>query len=105
MGHRARWQLRPLCTLDKPRSVRRPLFGGAQPAGVKGRIGGQRVVTATAHKLARLVYRMPKFGSEYVKQSAAEYESKLRAKLERQLRARALGMGFELAPRGATAGE
>jgi transposase len=32
---------------------------------IKGRIGGQRAVTATAHKLARLVYRMLKFGTEY----------------------------------------
>jgi hypothetical protein len=39
-----------------------------------------------------------------VKQSAAEYEARLRAKLERQLRARAMRMGFELVPRGAAAG-
>ena len=72
---------------------------------VKGRIGGQGAVTATAHKLARLVYRMLRYGSEYVKQSSAEYEARLRAKLERQLRARAMQMGFELVPRGAAAGE
>jgi transposase len=68
---------------------------------IKGRIGGQGAVTATAHKLARLVYRMLKHGAEYVKQSMAEYEAKLRAKLERQLRAKAMRMGFELVPRGA----
>jgi transposase len=70
---------------------------------VKGRIGGQGAVTATAHKLARLVYRMLKHGTESVKQSMAEYEARLRAKLERQLRARAAKMGFELVPRSATA--
>jgi transposase len=70
---------------------------------IKGRIGGQGAVTATAHKLAVLVYRMLKFGSEYVKRSVAEYEAKLRAKLERQLKAKATKMGFDLVPRG-TAG-
>jgi transposase len=71
---------------------------------IKGRIGGQGAVTATAHKLARLVYRMLKYGTEYVKQSMAEYEARLRAKLERQLRAKAMKMGFELVPRCAPAG-
>jgi len=71
---------------------------------VKGRIGGQGAVTATAHKLAVLVYRMLKFGSEYVKRSVAEYEAKLRAQLERQLKAKATKMGFDLVPRGTAAG-
>lgn len=70
---------------------------------IKGRIGGTGAVTATAHKLAVLVYRMLKFGSEYVKQSATEYEAKLRTRLERQLRAKAVKMGFELVPRGTVA--
>jgi transposase len=69
---------------------------------IKGRIGGQGAVTATAHKLARLVYRMLKYGTEYVKQSMAEYEAKLQAKLEKQLRAKAARLGFELVPRCAT---
>ena len=36
---------------------------------IKSRIGGQGAVTATAHKLACLVYRMLKYGTEYVKRS------------------------------------
>jgi transposase len=66
---------------------------------IKGRIGGQGAVTATAHKLARLVYRMLKFGTEYVKQSMADYEAKLRDKLARQLKAKAARLGFELVPK------
>ncbi len=66
---------------------------------IKGRIGGVGAVTATAHKLSRLVYRMLKYGSEYVKQSMQEYESKLKEKLERQLKAKAAKLGFELVPR------
>src|SRR5262249_61969200 len=71
---------------------------------IKGRIGGQGAVTATAHKLAVLVYRMLKFGSEYVKRSVAEYEAKLRAQMERQLKAKATKMGFDLVPPGTAAG-
>jgi transposase len=71
---------------------------------IKGRIGGQGAVTATAHKLARLVYRMLKYGREYVKQSMEEYESKLKEKLERQLKAKAAKLGFELVPKAAAAG-
>jgi len=70
---------------------------------IKSRIGGQGAVTATAHKLAVLVYRMLKFGTEYVKRSMAEYEVKLRAQVERQLRAKATRMGFDLVPRCVTA--
>ena len=36
---------------------------------IKSRIGGKGAVTATAHKLACLVYRMLKYGTEYVKRS------------------------------------
>jgi transposase len=70
---------------------------------IKGRIGGQGAVTATAHKLACLVFRMLKHGTEYVKRSMADYEAKLRAQLERQLRAKATKMGFDLVPRCVTA--
>lgn len=70
---------------------------------IKGRIGGRGAVTATAHKLARLVYRMLKYGSEYVKQSMSEYEAKLKEKLERQLKAKAAKLGFELVPKAAAA--
>jgi transposase len=70
---------------------------------IKGRIGGQGAVTATAHKLAVLVYRMLKFGAEYVKRSVAEYEARLRAQVERQLRTKATKMGFDLVPRRMTA--
>jgi transposase len=70
---------------------------------IKGRIGGQGAVTATAHKLAVLVYRMLRYGVEYVKRSVAEYEVKLRAQVERQLRAKATKMGFDLVPRCVTA--
>jgi transposase len=66
---------------------------------IKGRIGGKGAVTATAHKLARLVYRMLRYGTDYVKRSLAEYEQKIRGQLERSLQRRAAALGYELVPK------
>ena len=66
---------------------------------IKSRIGGQGAVTATAHKLARLVFRMLKYGRDYVKQSMADYEAKTKEMLARQLKAKAAKLGFELVPK------
>jgi transposase len=63
---------------------------------IKSRIGGKGAVTATAHKLACLVYRMLKYGKEYVKQSMDEYERKLKQQMERSLRRKAAALGYRL---------
>jgi transposase len=70
---------------------------------IKSRIGGKGAVTATAHKLACLVYRLLKYGTAYVKQSMAEYEQKVRKQLERSLRRKAAALGYELVPQTASA--
>lgn len=66
---------------------------------IKSRIGGRGAITATAHKPARLVYRMLKYGTEYVARSLAEYEAKVREKLERSVRRKAEALGYKLVPR------
>src|SRR5207253_10028612 len=63
---------------------------------IKSRIGGKGAITATAHKLACLVYRMLKYGREYVKQSMEEYEGKIKEQMERSLRRKAAALGYEL---------
>jgi transposase len=63
---------------------------------IKSRIGGKGACTATAHKLARLVYRMMKHGTEYVVRGMAEYAAKLHEQQERSLRRKARLLGFEL---------
>jgi hypothetical protein len=68
---------------------------------IKGRLGGKGAITATAHKLACLVYRMLKYGRDYVRQSLAEYEQKLREQQERSLRRKAALLGFDLVAQGA----
>jgi transposase len=70
---------------------------------IKSRIGGKGAVTATAHKLACLVYQMLKYGREYVKRSLAKYEEKLREQQERTLRRKAGLLGFDLVPHAANA--
>ncbi len=66
---------------------------------IKSRIGGRGAITATAHKLSRLVYRMLRHGTEYVVRSLAEYEAQMREKLERSLRRKAEALGFDLTPK------
>jgi transposase len=78
----------------------------ASPLGVfyrriKSRLGGKGAVTATAHKLACLVYRMLKYGKAYVRQSIEEYERKVRQQMERSLQRRAAALGYELVPKSA----
>jgi transposase len=65
---------------------------------IKSRIGGKGAITATAHKLARLVYRMLKYGTEYVKQSMEQYEKKIKEQMERSLRRKAAALGYDLIP-------
>ena len=63
---------------------------------IKARLGGKGAITATAHKLALLVYRLLKYGVEYVRQSLDEYAAKIREQAERSLRRKAAQLGYEL---------
>jgi len=65
---------------------------------IRSRIGGLGAVKATAHKLACLVYRMLKYGQEYVVQSMEEYEAKMNANMLKALKRKAAAMGFQLTP-------
>ena len=65
---------------------------------IRSRIGGLGAVKATAHKLACLVYRMLKYGQEYVVQSMEEYEAKMKANMLKVLERKAAAMGFQLTP-------
>jgi transposase len=65
---------------------------------IRSRIGGLGAVKATAHKLACLVYRMLKYGQEYVAQSMAEYEAKVQANILKSLKRKAAALGLQLIP-------
>ena len=65
---------------------------------LKNRIGAAAVVTATAHKLARLYWTLLQFGQEYVDAGAKIYEQRYRQRVVLSLRKRAKALGYELAP-------
>jgi transposase len=66
---------------------------------LKGRLGAPKAITATAHKLARLVYSLLKHGTAYVAQALEEYEQQHRERQLRALRRKALEMGYEVVER------
>ncbi len=70
---------------------------------IKARLGGKAAITATARKLAVLVYRLLKYGVEYVRQSMDEYAAKVHAQAERSLRRKAALLGYDLVPKQAPA--
>lgn len=63
-----------------------------------GRLGAPKAITATAHKLARIVYSMLKHGSAYVDAGQDYYERQYKARVVETLTRRAKEMGFELVP-------
>jgi transposase len=69
---------------------------------LKARLGAPKALTAAAYKLARLIYRMLKFGTDYTDQGEAYYEERYRERLYRHLAHRAKELGFALTPIGVT---
>lgn len=65
---------------------------------MKARLGAAEAVTATAHKLARIVYRLIKHGEAYVRQGIEDYERKFQARKLIALQRSARAMGFQLIP-------
>lgn len=63
---------------------------------MKGRLGAAEAVTATAHKLARIIYRLIKHGEAYVRQGLEDYERKFQERKLYALRKTATRMGFDL---------
>ena len=62
----------------------------------KARLGAPKAITATAHKLARLVYMMLKQGAAYVDAGQEYYEKRYRGRVVQNLKRRAKELGFEL---------
>ena len=76
--------------------VRSTSYLGAYLRRQRSRLGSPKAVTATAHKLARIVYHLVRHGAAYVKQTEAAYAEQVRERLEKQLRRRARELGFEV---------
>jgi hypothetical protein len=70
---------------------------------MKARLGVPKAITATAHKLAWLIYTMLQHGTAYVRQGMDEYEQQYRERTVKQMTRRAKALGYMLvkAPEGA----
>lgn len=69
---------------------------------IRARHGGPKAVTATAHKLARIVYFMLKDRQPYSDPGANYYEEQFRLRTIRNLQRRAAKLGLRLEPVGVT---
>jgi len=78
--------------------IRSKSYLGAYLRRQRSRLGAPKAITAAAHKLARIVYYMMRFGVAYMKQTEEAYAEQVRARLEKQLRRRAKELGYELKP-------
>lgn len=64
----------------------------------KARLGPAQAAVATAHLIARVVYRMLKYKAEYEPLSVAEYEQHYREQQIKYLQKKAAKLGFQLTP-------
>ena len=71
---------------------------GAYYRRMKARLGAPQAVTATAHKLARLIYSMLRYGTEYVDIGQAAYEQHYHDRMLKTLKRRAAQIGHILVP-------
>lgn len=62
----------------------------------RSRLGAPKAITATAHKLARLVYSMLKHGTEFVDAGQEQYEERYRSRVIQNLKRKAQEMGYKL---------
>ena len=62
----------------------------------RSRLGAAKAITATAHKLARLVYSMLKNGTTYADLGQDYYEERYRSRVVQNLKRKAQQLGFEL---------
>jgi transposase len=65
---------------------------------IQARAGAPKAIVATAHKLAERVYRLLKYGAEYVCQELEVYEAAYRQRVVKGLARKAAEMGYRLEP-------
>ena len=64
----------------------------------KAHLGAPKAITATAHKLARIIYSMLRYGHRYVDAGAEYYEHHYRQRALHTARRRAAQLGYQLVP-------
>ena len=64
----------------------------------KAHLGAPKAITATAHKLARIIYSMLRYGQQYVDAGAEYYEHQYHQRALHTARRRAAQLGYHLVP-------
>jgi transposase len=77
---------------------------GAEFCRLRSRLGAPKAITAMAHMLARLLYRMLKFGHEYMDRGIQFYEIKYRQQQLRRVAKQAAALHMQLVPLPGVAG-
>jgi len=72
---------------------------------LRSRLGAPKAITATAHKLARLVYSLFKHGSAYVQQGLEAYESQYHERQVKGMARQARALGYTLVALGTPEGQ
>lgn len=67
---------------------------------IQARCGGAKAVVATARKIAERVYRLLKYGHEYVRQAEHAYEEAYRLRMVKGMARKAESLGYKLVPVG-----
>ncbi len=76
--------------------MRSRTYLGAQYRRLRTRLGAPKAITAMAHRLARLVYRMLKHGQSYVDKGSEYYEQRYRNHQLHLLRKQAARLGLQI---------
>ena len=76
--------------------LRSQSYLGAQYRRFRSKLGAPKAVTAMAHKLARLVYRMLRWGHEYLDKGLQYYEQRHREQQVKLLKKRAAKLGLQI---------
>jgi len=76
--------------------LRSQTYLGAQYRRLRSKLGAPKAITAMAHKLARLIYRMLKWGHEYVDKGLQYYEMRHRHQQVQLLKKRAAKLGLQI---------
>ena len=71
---------------------------GALYRRLRSRLGPAQATVATAHAIARVVYRMLKYKVEYEALNVEEYEQKYKEQQIKYMKKKAVKLGFQLVP-------
>jgi transposase len=76
--------------------VRSKSYLGAYLRRQRSRLGAPKAITATAHKLARIIYHLMRQGESYMRKEEAAYAEQVRQRLEKQFFRRARELGYQV---------